>query len=135
MPRGLIMDFAGVLTDGAGDGLESPLVGVLRRAHRAGLRTGVLSNADRAPGPESRWNGVADVVLASGPLGVAKPDVRAYQAAADRLGLATGECVFVDDLRANVLGAVAAGMIGVRHREISRTIEELEILFDRVLSR
>ncbi len=38
-------------------------------------------------------------------------------------------CVFVDDIAANVRGAVAAGMVGVHHVETGTTLEELEALF------
>lgn len=125
------MDYAGVLTDGP-PGVEAPLVGVLRRARGHGVRTGVLSNSATAPGGPGYWTGVADAVLASGPLGFAKPDPRAYLAVADALGLDPGECVFVDDLAVNVRGAAAVGMVGVVHHDLEVTLGELRILFDRV---
>ena len=51
-----------------------------------------------------------------------------YRIAAARLGVAPGNCVFVDDQRRNVDGAVAAGMVGVHHCDTDSTLAELEIL-------
>jgi len=39
-----------------------------------------------------------------------KPDLRAYTAATTRLGVDASDCLFVDDTRANLLGASRAGM-------------------------
>jgi putative hydrolase of the HAD superfamily len=44
---------------------------------------------------------------------MAKPDTRIYALAAKRLGVPAENCVFVDDLPANVEGARAAGMLGI----------------------
>lgn len=46
--------------------------------------------------------------------GVRKPDPRAYTGPAQRLGVAPGECLFVDDRETNVAGARAVGMDGHR---------------------
>ena len=42
--------------------------------------------------------------------GLLKPDARAYALCTQQLGVAPGECVFVDDQMRNVEGAAAAGM-------------------------
>jgi HAD superfamily hydrolase (TIGR01509 family) len=47
-------------------------------------------------------------------LGVRKPHPDAYVAASDALGLAVGDCVFIDDLSVNVLASRQAGMPAVR---------------------
>jgi putative hydrolase of the HAD superfamily len=44
---------------------------------------------------------------------VLKPDPRIYALVVERLGVAAGECVFVDDQPGNVEGATAAGMQAV----------------------
>jgi beta-phosphoglucomutase-like phosphatase (HAD superfamily) len=46
------------------------------------------------------------------------------------LRVAPTECVVVDDLARNVRGATAAGAVGVLHRAVSLTVEEVEILLD-----
>jgi putative hydrolase of the HAD superfamily len=53
-------------------------------------------------------------VVASGELGVAKPDPRIFAHAVERFGLAADEVVYVGDrILVDALGAAAAGLIGV----------------------
>jgi len=133
---GLILDYGGVLTDtgdadpaGAGPApVEPPLVGVLREARSGGVRTALLSDADRLGPWFDGLAGLFDAVVVSGEVGFGKPDPRSYLLAADRLGLAPARCVFVDDLAANVRGAVAVGMVGVHHRSVETTRNELDVL-------
>lgn len=54
--------------------------------------------------------GVFDAVVGSADLGAAKPDARAFQAAADRLGVPLERCLFVDDTAGHVEAAQALGM-------------------------
>ena len=44
-----------------------------------------------------------------------KPDLRIYQLLCDRYGLKPEECVFIDDLYANVQGAIDAGFQGIHY--------------------
>ena len=44
-----------------------------------------------------------------------KPDLRIYQLLCDRYGLKPEECVFIDDLHANVQGAIDAGFQGIHY--------------------
>lgn len=54
------------------------------------------------------------VIVDSGIEGIEKPDPRIFAAAAERIGVAPGDCTYVGDLlRVDVLGARAAGMRGV----------------------
>lgn len=133
---GLIVDYSGVLTDPGESGTgRSPLLDLVRNAREAGIRTALLSNADafdhRTHQPE--WAELFDAVVLSGAVGVAKPDPQVYLLAARELRLRPGRCVFVDDLRANVDGAVKVGMVGVQHRSVTSTVDELGVLFDRDL--
>src|SRR5689334_11023477 len=123
------MDFGGVLTD-FGDDLagEPPLLAAVRNAHRKGIATALLSNADGYWSPPDEWAGLFDAVVVSGEVGLAKPAAEIYHLTAARLGLAPSECVFVDDLAINVRGAAAAGMVGVHHVSMSTTLAELAVL-------
>ena len=88
---------------------EPPLIGAVRSARAAGIRTALLSNAD-GPGEPIPWlDALFDVLVFSGDVGVAKPDAEIYRLTVTRLGLQPGECVFVDDLAVNMRGAVAPG--------------------------
>ena len=44
-----------------------------------------------------------------------KPDEAIYQLFCERYGLEPASCLFVDDLRRNVVGAQRAGMQGYRY--------------------
>jgi epoxide hydrolase-like predicted phosphatase len=109
------------------------MLGVVRRAHASGLRTGLLSNSWGNDYPRDGWDELFDAVVISGEVGLRKPDPEIYALAAERLGVPAEETVFVDDLSTNVRAAAAAGMVGVHHTDPDRTISELEILFGRRL--
>lgn len=51
-----------------------------------------------------------DVIIESGTIGFAKPDARAYEITAARLGVRLDECVFTDDREDYIEGAQAVGM-------------------------
>ncbi|MGV9306989.1 HAD family hydrolase [Nonomuraea sp. NPDC003727] len=55
----------------------------------------------------------ADAVVSSARVGLAKPDPRIYELAAEIAGVAPARCLFVDDRTENVAAARALGMIGV----------------------
>jgi HAD superfamily hydrolase (TIGR01509 family) len=124
--KGLLVDFAGVLTDPD----ARRLYDYLAAARERGIRTALLSNA---PGASKEVKNTMfdyfDALVFSGEVGVAKPDPAVYLLAADRLGLPAARCAFVDDSATNVRGAVQAGMVGVRHQSVEETLTELAVLF------
>lgn len=113
----------------AGFRAEAGMAEVLRAARRAGLRTALLSNSWGLDYPRDGWADLFDATVISGEVGMRKPDPEIYLHTAARLGVAPADCVFVDDLRPNVRGAVRVGMVGVHHTDVATTVEELEILF------
>ena len=89
----------------------------VRAARRAGVRTAMLSNS----WGEGRYDPALlgelfDAWVISGEVGLRKPQPEIYELAAERLGLAPGACVFVDDLPGNLKPARALGMATVLHR-------------------
>ncbi|CAM5378364.1 HAD-IA family hydrolase [Streptomyces griseomycini] len=60
---------------------------------------------------------LADHVVSSARVGVAKPDRRIYEIAVRRAGVAADRCLFVDDRLENVEAATALGMTGLHYRE------------------
>lgn len=121
MVRALIMDYGGVLTDGAS------MTDLVRRARAAGTPTALVSDAHAVPDDCA----VLFDVLVLGPvLGVRKPDPEVFRRTADRLGLDVSDCVVVDDVAANVRGARAAGAVVVHHVDPDTTIAEVEILLE-----
>jgi epoxide hydrolase-like predicted phosphatase len=110
--------------------LDPRMIDLVRRAHDAGLKTALLSNSWGDHYPEELWDGLFDAVVISGRVGMRKPDVRIFEHTAQLLGLPPSACVMVDDLPHNITGAVAAGMVGVRHTDYATTLAELEALFE-----
>lgn len=67
-----------------------------------------------------------DTVVASGEVGFAKPEARAYELTAERLGVRLDECVFIDDRAAYCDGARAVGMQAIEYSSFSQMKTELE---------
>jgi epoxide hydrolase-like predicted phosphatase len=109
------------------------MVGLVRRAHEAGIRTALLSNSWGNDYPRDGWDQMFDVVVISGEVGMRKPDADIFEHTLGLLGLPAHACVFVDDLRRNVAAAVSLGFVGVRHVDYASTAEELSALFGRPL--
>ncbi|WP_158892483.1 HAD-IA family hydrolase [Amycolatopsis anabasis] len=125
MLRGLVLDYAGVLTDP--DATE--LLAAVDELRDRGIRTALLSNAAGGGSARRRLEPYFDAQVFSGEVGVAKPDARVYLLTADLLRLPAAACVLVDDSPGNVRGAVAAGMVGVHHTSVADTLSELGALF------
>jgi epoxide hydrolase-like predicted phosphatase len=113
---------------------EDSMTSLVTRAHAAGGRTGLLSNSWGNDYPRDGWDEMFDVVVISGEVGMRKPEPRIFEHTLELIGLAPGECVFVDDMRSNVEAAAALGMVGVQHQSYAVTLVELEALFGIPLS-
>ena len=103
---------------------------LVHRAHRAGIRTALLSNSWGNEYPREGWNDMFDAVVISGEVGMRKPEERIYLHSAELLGLKPHECVFIDDMTVNVEAAVALGIIGIHHTSYEKTAAELEAIFN-----
>jgi putative hydrolase of the HAD superfamily len=96
----------------------------------AGLRTCLLSNSwGHGAYPREVFDGMFDAVVISAAVGMRKPEERIYRHAAGLIGLEPAECVFIDDLEANVRAAEAIGMCGILHTAPEATIARLAELF------
>lgn len=126
------MDYVGVL-DGD-DEEQRRWRSLLTAAREAGVSTAILSNnpGGSAAEPIREWEyrGFVDAALLSGELEVEKPEVGAFQAAADALDLPLSDCVMVDDSIVNVRAAVEAGLVGVMYQNFDRAVVEITNLFD-----
>ena len=103
---------------------------LIRGLRARGVRTALLSNSWGSGGyPREDFPGLFDAVVISGEVGMRKPERRIFHHAAQLLGIAPAECVFVDDLEANVRAAVGCGMTGVHHTDPAYTQQRLTELF------
>lgn len=99
-----------------GDAFDVDLLAFIRSL-RPRVKTGLISNAwpDAQESTQRCLNStVFDTLLFSAQEGMRKPDAEIYRRALARLGVAPAEAVFVDDVQANIDGARAVGMVGVR---------------------
>ena len=96
----------------------------------AGLQTCMLSNSwGHDAYPPEVFDGMFHAVVISADVGMRKPEERIYRHAAGLIGLPPAECVFIDDMEANVRAAEAIGMRGIVHTEPEATVARLAELF------
>jgi epoxide hydrolase-like predicted phosphatase len=113
----------------AGLGPDEEMLQAVRAAKRSGLRTGLISNSwGTTIYGSDVLDGMFDVVVISGEVGMHKPQPEIYLLCAERLGVEPTACVFVDDLRENCAGAEAVGMTALLHRETAETLARLRVL-------
>ncbi|MEV5708829.1 HAD family phosphatase [Actinoallomurus sp. NPDC052274] len=108
---------------------DPAMVSLIGELAGQGRRLGLLSNiiADLVPVFEERhrsWLAHFDALTYSCAIGVAKPDHRAFEIAAERLGVAPVDCLFIDDTEVNV---VAAREVGMR-AEVFRSVDQIRAL-------
>jgi len=112
-------------------GLNEDVVSLARKL-RPRYKVGLLTNATKSLEETLlEHHGIVDlfdVVINSARVGLAKPDVRIFQLAAERLGVPASACVFTDDLAPNVEGARAAGMQAFRFQGAAHLESELRAL-------
>jgi putative hydrolase of the HAD superfamily len=146
-PRAFERWLADALSDGlpepiAANGLRAKLFAqvraeprmrrAVRRARAGGRRTGLISNTWGPPPAfrRAQLDRMFDAVVRSDEVGLRKPDPEIYLLTARRLGVRPDECVFVDDMLANVQGARALGMAGILHKHPDITIPKVEELLE-----
>lgn len=82
----------------------------------------LVTNSTDALDDQLAHLGLADLataVINSSKIGIAKPDPRIYQLAAERVGVAPEHCVYVDDKIENVNAARSLGMIGIHYQGVT----------------
>lgn len=72
-----------------------------------------------------------DVIVESAELGFAKPEIQAYQAVANELGLKLSECLMVDDREPYCLAARELGMQAVLYESFEQMKSDIEKILDR----
>lgn len=95
------------------------VIATYRPEYKIGMLSNVGSNwMERNFSDDQR--ALFDARVLSGDTGYVKPDQRAYEFVAAKLGVTPEECTFVDDLARNVQGAEEAGMTA--HLHVSNAI-------------
>jgi putative hydrolase of the HAD superfamily len=112
-------------------GLNGDVVSLVRRLrprYKVGLVTNATKNLEEMLLNHHGIIDLFDVVINSARVGLAKPDVRIFYLAAERLGVPASACVFTDDLAHNVEGARAAGMRAFQFQGAAHLEGELRAL-------
>ncbi len=101
----------------------------IRALRGAGFSTALLSNSWGCDEyPRADFPALFDAVVISAEVGMRKPEPGIFRYAAGTLGLEPAECVFIDDVEANVNAAVACSMTGVLHTDVAATAAALQDL-------
>jgi putative hydrolase of the HAD superfamily len=99
-------------------------------ALRPRVKTGILSNSFVGAREREQaaygFEDICDVVVYSHEIGYLKPDARAYHAVCEQLEVAPGQALFLDDVEANVQGAIAAGLHAVAFADNEQAIVAVE---------
>jgi len=118
----------------AGLELEEEMLRAVERARGSGLMTALLSNSwGTTLYPRTRLDGLFDVMIISGEVGLRKPDPEIFRLVLDRLGVEPATAVFVDDHPGHLKAAAGLGLRTVLHRSPAETLDELEDLLDLAL--
>ncbi|MGH2954789.1 MAG: HAD-IA family hydrolase, partial [Solirubrobacterales bacterium] len=109
-----------------------PMIELMRDLRGRGYRMALLTNNVREWEPYWRAmmpvDEIFELVVDSGFVGMRKPERGIYELTVARLGdgIAAAECLFVDDVEANVEAARELGMTAVHFRENEQAISDIE---------
>lgn len=110
--------------------LNAPMLEWAFALQKAGVKTAILSNMGDVNLAYMRknfdWLAGFTHLTWSCELLTAKPDPAIYRHTLDKLGVAAGEAIFVDDIHANIEAARALGMDGIQFTTIEQLRRDLE---------
>jgi putative hydrolase of the HAD superfamily len=107
--------------------VQTAMLDLIRDLRADGVRIALLSNSwgDPSSYPADVLAELFDDVVISAQVGMRKPEERIFALSLDRLGLAAGECAFVDDMEGNIVAARAIGLAAVHHSDPADTRAQL----------
>jgi putative hydrolase of the HAD superfamily len=108
------------------------MIAFVKELKEQGLSVALLSNTVNPMTVIARKTALYedfDIVILSNEVGLRKPDPAIYQSVLDELQLTASECVYVDDLPANLEPAAAMGVITVlAYENPNRTIADVRVV-------
>ena len=111
-------------------GINAPMLEWARSVGRAGFKTGILSNIgfELATALENNFSWVSEFkyTIWSCRVASAKPDPHIFRCAQDKLQVAPGETLFIDDREENISAAREAGFIGIVFKDIYQLDRDLK---------
>lgn len=116
----------------SGRSINQSLLDFIQNELKKDFKIAMLSNVGKNRLPVVFGEGFLeqyfDSVVASGDIGFAKPEARAYEIAADTLGVRLDECIFIDDRIEYIEGAEHVGMQTILYENFYRFKQELEAI-------
>lgn len=101
----------------------------LRKKYKTAMLSNVGSRRNlNARFAEGELERCFDTTVASGDIGFAKPEARAYEYTAGLLGVRLEECLFIDDRTDYCQGARAVGMTAVLYRNFTQLQRDIRPL-------
>ncbi|MBI5879841.1 MAG: HAD family phosphatase [Chloroflexi bacterium] len=111
-------------------GAIEPTVAILRQLKAAGWPLVALSNFPPGKFDETRarfdFLHLFDDAVISGDVKLTKPDARIYRLAVERAGCRAEQCVFIDDVPANVAAAASLGIDAIRFESAEQLAGDLK---------
>lgn len=110
--------------------MDEAMLDLFRRLKASGVPTGLLSNSwgTNYGYPRELFPAMFDAVVISAEVGMRKPEPEIFLHAANLIGLAPRECVFIDDIEANITAAEELGFAGVLHTGTVATAQRVSEL-------
>jgi putative hydrolase of the HAD superfamily len=105
------------------------MIALMHELKGSGLKMAMLTNNVREWEP--LWRSMLPVdeifeeIVDSAFVGCRKPEARIYELTLERIGMPAEECLFIDDLEPNIVGAEAAGLKAVHFRDNEQAIGEI----------
>jgi putative hydrolase of the HAD superfamily len=115
---------------------NEPMIELMRDLRGRGYRMALLTNNVREWEPYWRSmlpvDEIFELVVDSGYVGMRKPEPAIYELMLDRLGggIGAADCLFVDDVEANVVAARELGMTAVHFRSNEQAIAQIEMALE-----
>src|SRR6202044_284443 len=94
----------------------------LRPRYKTGMLSDSFVGAREREQAAHALQDMCDVIVYSHEEGYVKPDARMYRIVCDRLEVAPGAAVLLDDVQTNVDGAISAGMLAIAYSSNDQAI-------------
>lgn len=122
-------------TSDAGEVRNQALIDFVKTL-RPHYKLAMLSNVRGRASLDRRFNAgelneLFDVVVASGDVGIIKPERQIYELTAEKLGVDPTNCVMIDDIQEFCDGARAVGMTAIQFKSTEQCVDDVNRLIDR----
>ncbi len=104
--------------------------GNLRPRYQTALLSNSFDGARREEEARYHFSELADVIIYSHEVGMAKPDPRIFALTCERLDVQPDEVIFLDDVERHVAAANAYGIHAIHFRDNAQAIADMQALLE-----